>query len=402
MPLERVEETATRKIVHLDLDAFFCAVEELNDPSLRGKPFAVGGSPEHRGVVASCSYAARKYGVRSAMSMAHAKRICPELINVRHGFGHYGDYSRQVMDIVRGYSPLVQPISIDEAFIDLSHMPEPGEFYARTLQREIRRQLSLPSSLGVASNKLIAKIATNVGKAAHTGDTYPNAITVVPAGQESAFLAPLPTDALWGVGPRTAERLAELGLKTIGDIAAYPLEELDRRFGQIGSYLHSRARGIDKSPVHTSHETKSVSHEVTFSRDTSDEAKLRETIRRHAQSISKRLRKLELYGSTVKLKLRWPDFTTITRQSTLGEPSDDASQIEKLALELLRAHWKPGRKVRLLGVGVSGLGQPSRQLNLFEWNPWEFAKKERLQATLSDLKARYGEESIRRASKLKA
>ncbi len=390
-----------RKILHLDLDAFFCAVEELQDPSLRGKAFAVGGSPTGRGVVASCSYAARAYGIRSAMPMAQAVRLCPELINVRHSFGHYSEYSKQVMDVLRTYSPQIQPISIDEAFLDLSHMPETGEFYAKHIQREIRLQLSLPSSIGVASNKLVAKIATNVGKATHKGAGYPNAIHVVPAGKEADFLAPLPCDALWGVGPKTAEKLSDLGMHTIGDIAAYSFDELERRFGQIGRYLHRRAQGIDDSPIRISRETKSVSHEVTYRADTHDGAQLRETIKRHAQSISKRLHKLKLYGNTVKLKIRWPDFTTISRQVTLAEPSDKEKEIEMAALELLNKYWKAGRKVRLLGVGVSGLRPASKQLNLWDWDPVEQAKKEQLETALSGLEERFGAKTVYRASKLK-
>lgn len=391
-----------RKIIHLDLDAFFCAVEELLDPNLRHKPFAVGGSPEHRGVVASCSYAARKYGIHSAMPMARAVRLCPNLLIVRHHFRNYVDLSHQVMDILNSFSPLVQPISIDEAFIDLSHQPDDGLYYARRMQNLIKADLGLPASLGVASNKLVAKVATNVGKASGHGDDYPNAIQVVPPGEEAAFLAPLPADALWGVGAKTAEKLADLGLHTIGDIAAYPSRELERRFGQIGSDLHRRAKGIDNSAVHVSHETKSVSHEETFARDTNDEKQLREVIREQSQSIGKRLKKLELFGSTVKVKLRWPDFTTITRQNTLPEPTDDARKIEKMALEIFKKHWKSGRKVRLLGVGVSNLGPPSRQLVLWDWNPKEAAKQERLQAAIQSLRLRYGEASVRQASKLKA
>lgn len=395
------ETIEQRKIIHLDLDAFFCAVEELTDPSLHGKPFAVGGSPDHRGVVASCSYAARKYGIHSAMPMARAVRLCPQLIIVRHRFRNYVDLSYQVRDIMNTYSPLVQPISIDEAFVDLSHQPENGYYYANLIQAQIKKNLGLPASLGVASNKLVAKMATNVGKASSQGDDYPNAIQVVPPGEEAAFLAPLPTDALWGVGAKTAEKLADLGLHTIGDIARYPLRELERRFGQIGSDLHRRAQGIDNSPVHVSHETKSVSHEETFARDTNEEKRLRAVIRDHSQSIGRRLRKLELFGSTVKLKLRWPDFTTITRQTKLPEPTDDARQIEKMAVSIFIKHWKSGRKVRLIGVGVSNLGPPSRQLVLWEWNPREAEKQERLQAAIRSLRARYGETSIGEGSKLK-
>jgi DNA polymerase-4 len=390
-----------RKIIHLDLDAFFCAVEELLDPSLKHKPFAVGGSPEHRGVVASCSYAARRYGIHSAMPMARAVKMCPDLKIVRHHFSKYLDYSDQVMDIMNSYSTLVQPISIDEAFIDVSHQTEEGVVYAKLLQTRIRTETGLPSSLGVASNKLIAKIATNVGKASSHGNDYPNAIQVVPQGEEAAFLAPLPTDALWGVGAKTAEKLAEFGLHTIGDIAAYPLRELERRFGQIGSDLHRRAQGIDNSSVHVSHETKSVSHEETFDKDTNDERHLQDVIQHHCKSIGRRLKKLELYGSTVKVKLRWPDFETITRQSTLPEPTDDAGQIEKAALDIFRKHWKSGRKVRLLGVGVSNLGPPSRQLILWDWNPKAAEKQQRLQSAIMQLRMKYGEDAVGSGSGLK-
>ncbi len=391
-----------RKIIHLDLDAFFCAVEELRDPALRNQPFAVGGNPEQRGVVASCSYAARKYGIHSAMPMARALRLCPQLKIVHHHFRDYVQLSDQVMQLMSNYSSLVQPISIDEAFLDLTHQPEEGLFYAKILQEQIRNHLHLPASLGVASNKLVAKVATNVGKAASHTDGYPYAIQVVPPGEEAAFLAPLPADALWGVGAKTAEKLAQLGIHTVGDIAAYPLNELERLFGQTGSDLHWRAHGIDGSPVHVSYETKSVSHEETFARDTHDEKVLRATLREQSLSISRQLRKLELYGNTVKLKLRWPDFTTITRQVTLPDPTDDAKKIEAAALELLRAHLKPGRKIRLLGVGVSNLGPRGHQLSLWDWNPKEFDKQQRLENALKTLQQRYGDASVRRGSALKA
>lgn len=395
------EGTPYRKILHLDLDAFFCAVEELLDPSLKGKPFAVGGSPEHRGVVASCSYAARRFGIHSAMPIARAVKLCPGLKIVHHHFRNYRDLSDQVMDMVNTYSPLVQPISIDEAFIDLTHQPEDGQYYAKRLQSEIRKQLALPASLGVATNKLVAKMATNVGKAASYSGDYPNAIQVVPPGEEAAFLAPLPADALWGVGPKTAEKLAELGIYTVGEIASYPLSELERRFGRIGSDLHRRAQGIDHSSVHVSHETKSVSHEETFAQDTNDEKLLRDVIRNHSQSIGRRLRKLDLFGSTVKVKLRWPDFTTITRQNTLPQPTDDAKQIEKIALDIFNRHWRSGRKVRLIGVGVSQLGPPSHQLILWDWNPVATEKQERLAGAIRTLQARYGEASVSKGSQLK-
>ncbi|UYN89569.1 MAG: DNA polymerase IV [Anaerolineales bacterium] len=389
-----------RTIIHLDLDAFFCAVEELRDPSLRGIAFAVGGSPEGRGVVATCSYAARKFGIHSAMPMARALRLCPELKIVRHHFRDYTDMSHKVMDLLGSYSDLVQPISIDEAFIDISHLPEPGLVYAKQLQTQIRDHLHLPASLGVASNKLVAKIATNVGKASVKTGNYPFAIQVVPHGQEAAFLDPLPTDALWGIGPKTAERLAALGMRTVGDIARYPLQDMVRLLGQTGSALHFRAQGIDESPVHVSHETKSVSHEETFARDINDEAELLQVLSHQCVSISKQLRKLNLHCNTVAIKIRWPDFSKITRQLTLPDPTSDAKLIEEAARKLWAAHWR-GRKVRLLGVRASNLTPPSFQPKLWDWNPKEFEKQERLDTALKSLQDRFGAGSLVAASGLR-
>lgn len=389
-----------RKIIHLDLDAFFCAVEELRDPSLRGQPFAVGGAPDQRGVVASCSYAARKFGIHSAMPMSRAVRLCPQLKIVRHHFRDYTDLSAKVMDLVSSYSDLVQPISIDEAFVDVSHQPEPGVIYARKIQTEIRDHLHLPSSLGVASNKLVAKVATNVGKASSKSGNYPFAIQVVPPGEEATFLAPLPADALWGIGPKTAEKLAGLGIHTVGDITRYPLRELIRLFGQTGSELHFRAQGIDHSPVHITHETKSISHEETFARDTNREPELLQVLAEQCVSISKQLRKLNLQGGTVAIKIRWPDFSKISRQLTLAEPTDDAKVIEEAARKLWAAHWKVGRRVRLLGVRVSNLAPPSFQPKLWDWNPKEFEKQQRLEEALRSIQQRFGAASVQHASAL--
>lgn len=388
-----------RKILHLDLDAFFCAVEELRDPSLRGKPFAVGGSPQGRGVVASCSYAARKYGVRSAMPMARALRLCPQLLSVRHHFKDYVDLSSKVMELINAYSPIVQPISIDEAFIDVSHIQgEPVE-HARHLQSQIRNSLHLPCSLGVATNKLVAKVATDVGKAAaHKAGRYPNSIQVVPPGEEATFLAPLPCEALWGIGPKTAERLADKGMYTVGDIARYPVKQLEAQFGQIGADMHRRALGIDNSPVHISHETKSVSQERTFPRDMTDGKQLRQMIIDQSESISRRLKRLELHGSTVKIKLRWPDFTTITRQQSLQKPSDSAAEISRAALQLFRQNWKPGQPVRLLGVGVSNLGMPKPQLSLWDWDARTAEKQQRLDEAIQQLQQQFGEAAIHKGT----
>jgi len=254
-----------RVILHIDLDAFYCSVEELLNPDLKGKPFAVGGSPEGRGVVASCSYPARVFGIRSAMPMARAIRLCPQLIIVKSHFRDYSKYSREVMDILHRITDLVEQVSIDEAFLEVSDINETGDLIAQNLQTSIRNDVKLPCSIGVASNKLLAKIANDFGKSATTHYSAPNAITIVPAGDEAEFLAPLPVEALSGVGPKTAERLAQKEIYTIGDIAKSPLIELSRMFGKIGPFIHKRANGIDDSPIVTCHEMKSASHETTFS-----------------------------------------------------------------------------------------------------------------------------------------
>lgn len=382
-----------RKILHLDLDAFFCAVEELHDPTLRGKPFAVGGRPEERGVVSSCSYAARRFGVRSALPMARAIRICPGLIVVSPQHRVYGEFSEQVMERLGQITPLIEQVSIDEAFLDVSDLPEPGEELAQRLQNQIRDELDLPCSLGVATNKLVAKIATDVGKKAHRGEGPPRAITVVPAGQEAAFLNPLPADMLWGVGPKTAVKLAELGIHTIGDIARWPGDDLIRRFGENGRELSRHARGIDDRPVVTEHAVKSISQEVTFARDISDDRALEGSLRDLAAQVGRRLRRADLAGATVKIKIRWPDFTTLTRQVTLAQPTDQDEEIAVTAFDLLAKVRPKGKAVRLIGVGVSGLCEPLRQLEL--WG--EAAEKgRRLQATLDALHERFGDKAIRR------
>jgi DNA polymerase-4 len=386
-----------RKIIHIDLDAFFCAAEELKDPTLRGTAFAVGGRPETRGVISSCSYAARQHGVHSAIPTARALRLCPGLKIVPPRHGYYGELSDQVMQRIGDLTPLVEPISIDEAFLDVSDLPDsPGEI-AERLQARIFTELQLPASLGAASNKLVAKIATDVGKAANRGPNPPMAITVVPPGEEAAFLAPLPVQALWGVGPKSAARLNEQGIHTIGDLAARPEPSLADTFGLVGHELWLRAQGRDDDPVVTEWTAKSVSQETTFARDVTDRQALTKTLRQLADGVARRLRADGLCGSTVKLKLRWSDFTTLTRQSTLAQPTDLDSEIFGTALQLFERTWVPPRPVRLIGVGVTGLGAATRQLAL--WN--EPAERERkLVAAVDALRERFGDSVIRRGSSL--
>ncbi|MBI4928701.1 MAG: DNA polymerase IV [Anaerolineae bacterium] len=385
-----------RKILHLDLDAFFCAVEELGRPDLVGKPFAVGGRPEARGVVSSCSYPARRKGVRSAMPMARALRLCPELIVVSGHHSDYRAYSQRVMAVLGEYTALIEQISIDEAFLDLTDLPQSGEELAHALQRAIREQVHLPCSLGVATNKLVAKSATEYGKSQHRGEGYPNAVTVVPPGQETAFLAPLPVQALWGVGPKTAEALEGLRVKTIGDLAALPEAVLARKFGINGHDLWLRARGVDDHPVETEHAIKSVSQETTFERDVSDGERLRRVLRELSENVAFRLRADRLCASTVKLKLRWADFTTPTRQVSLAMPTDQDGVIYAAALGLFDALWEKGRPVRLLGVGAGRLSEAAHQPSLWD-TPDD--RERRLLDALDDLRERFGERAVRRGKR---
>ncbi len=389
---------ADRKILHLDLDAFFCAVEELRDPELRGKPFAVGGQPRERGVVSSCSYAARQFGVHSAMPMGQALRACPGLRIVPPNFDRYREKSGQVMAVLRSHTALIEKISIDEAFLDLTDLPQSGYELAAGLQREINEQLSLPCSLGVATNKLLAKTANDIGKARRRGPTPPNAIEVVPPGEEAAYLAPLPAQALWGVGPKTAARLAELGIHTIGDIARLPESVLARQFGQTWREMRQRASGIDDRPVTTEHFARSISAETTFERDVRQEAKLRDTLRTLSEEVARSLRQKNLCAGTVRLKIRWSDFTTITRQVSLPQPVDQDGVIYTAALGLLSAAWTDHRDVRLIGVGAARLVERAHQLSLWD-TPDQ--KERRLLDALDTLRERFGDDVVQSGRSLK-
>lgn len=383
-------------ILHLDLDAFFCAVEEIKNPELRGKPFAVGGDPRGRGVVSSCSYPARKFGVRSAMPMAQAVRICPDLIIVGGEHESYRFYSRKVIGILHQLTDQVEQLSIDEAFVNISSLnPKPREIGSR-LQARIRTELDLPNSVGIAANKLVAKIATDVGKLSSSGDYPPNALTVVPPGEEARFLAPLPVDMLWGVGPKSKERLESLGITTIGDLAAIPVIELAQIFGKHGYQLSQRARGIDQRPLVMERDVKSVSNERTFRHDKGRREEILREIDRLAQKVSRRLQKKELKGRTIQIKVRWSDFDTLTRQVTLGKAVQDAATISRHCQELFELVWQDDRQVRLIGVGVSNLDNHPQQMRL--WDP-RVKKDLQLEETLQQLQEKYGDHSITRGFK---
>jgi DNA polymerase-4 len=383
-----------RAIVHMDLDAFFVAVERLDNPGLAGLPVIVGGRPEVRGVVASASYEARRFGVHSAMPTATALRLCPQAVLVPGHRERYVALSRQVMAILGSYTPLLEQVSIDEACLDVTgteaHFGMPGDL-ARALQAQIERELRLSASFGVATNKLVAKIASDYRK--------PHGITVVAPGQEAAFLAPLPLFRLWGAGPVTQRALSRLGAQTIGDVAALPLAELRARFGKQGEGLWRVAHGLDDSPVTPEHEAKSLSREETFAQDVRDGERLRRELLRQSDAVAAGLRRHNLQGQTVQIKVRYADFSTFTRQATLPEPTDSGPVIYAQALALFESFWHPARAVRLLGVGVSKLGRPARQLRLFEQAD---ERQAHLDAALDRIRARFGSDAIQRASLLRS
>ena len=359
-----------RTILHVDLDAFYCAVEEQRDPTLRGRAFAVGARPEERGVVASCSYAARRCGVRSAMAMGLALRLCPHLIVVPVRHAAYRAISRKVMDLLRSFTPKLEQLSIDEAFLDVTehltdHSSFAGGVLALDIQQRVQEELGLSCSLGVASNKMVAKIANDCGKASVFTGHSPQALCVVETGREAEFLAPLPVSALWGVGPKLEARLKDLSIETIGALALWDERDLMQRFGKVGVDLARHAKGIDKREVVTERESKSISSETTFLHDVEEWEALHATLIEQTQNVVSELHKQKLQATTVKLKLRWSDFSFSTRQTTLLLATDDALSIEAAATSLLKQLRASEAPVRLLGVGVSGLS-PVRQLGLFD------------------------------------
>jgi DNA polymerase-4 len=388
-----------RKIIHLDLDAFFCSVEELLDPSLKGKAFAVGGSPSGRGVITSASYAARMHGIRSAMPTREALALMPNLLLVRSGFRHYSEYSKKVMDILRDTTPIVEPVSIDEAFLDVSDMPQPIGSIAFDLQKRVLQETGLPCSLGCATSRLVAKMANNYGKKQVKTGRSPQKITVIEPGKEEEFLAPLDIQALWGIGPKTAAHLRQRGITTIGKLAALSDADLKNYFGHHGESMRRRAKGIDNTLIYPeSGDPKSVSNEMTFHEDQDDQDNLLQILRGLSEKVGSRLRKAELAGSVVQIKIRYSDFSTYTRQTSLKECTNLDQEIFDEAQKLFLKHWSRGRAVRLLGVGLTNLEKPHRQLGLFDDDS---GKLEDLTKAVDDLRERFGKDIIKRADNLK-
>jgi len=319
--------------------------------------------------------------------MHRATILCPDLIIISPNFKDYTNYSRSVVDRLREITPLVEQISIDEAFLDVTHLPDSAVSIGKKIQESIIREIGLPCSIGIATNKLVAKIATDKGKQQHKGNEPPNAITNVPPGTEKAFLATLPVQNLWGIGPKTAERLEKLGIKTIGDIADSEPHILTPIFGNTTLEIIERACGIDRRPVVLSHDIKSISQETTFAKDVSNMAILKRTILRLSETVGARLRGEKMYARTIKIKLRFSNFETITRQITLGNPTDQDREIFENAMFLLEKTLKNNKLIRLIGVGVSNLSLPVRQLSFWESS---FIKKQNLQTTVDEIRKKYG------------
>ena len=344
-----------RHIIHADFDAFYASVEQLDNPELRGKPLAVGGSPDSRGVVASASYEARKYGVRSAMPMRTAFNLCPSLLRASARFDRYRAVSRAVMEIFTQITALVEPLSLDEAYLDVTESVARGHSaadIARELKARVKKELGLTISVGAGTSKSVAKIASDLEK--------PDGLTVVAPGEEVEFLAPLGVGTLPGVGPKTQEHLKAQGILTIGDLASCDDGWLLGKFGRNGAYIKRLALGRDDRIVQTQRDTKSISSETTLASDTRDPDALHELVKRLSRDVSYSLERKKLMGRTVKLKLRLSDFTTFTRQVTLPEPTQTSDQIAVAASELMDREIGVGRTFRLVGVGVSGFGTAGR------------------------------------------
>lgn len=340
----------SRKILHVDMDAFFAAVEQLRRPELRGKPVVVGGdgNPHRRGVVSTASYEARAYGIHSAMPLRTAYKQCPRAVFLPVDFEAYTHYSRRVMAILRDYTPLVEPLSLDEAFLDVTNRPEDGLTLAQQIRGRIKEATGLAASIGIGPNKLLAKIASGLHK--------PDAVTEIRDDTVEEMLRDLPATVLWGVGPKTAARLEEeLGVRTVGDLRQVPLETLQDHLGQRhGQDLYHTCRGEDESPVVTEWEPKSMSRETTYQFDTRRRETIVKTITALADDVVDELREEGYRGKTVTVKIRYHDFRTHTRAQTLNEPTDDPGIIRATATGLLD-RFTMDRPVRLVGVRVSGL-----------------------------------------------
>ncbi len=378
-------------MLHLDMDAFFASVEQRDRPELRGRPVLVGHDGP-RGVVAAASYEARVYGCRSAMAMSVAKRRCPDAVIVPVRHHDYAEESRHVFAILESVAPVVEPLSIDEAFLDLTGTERvlgPPVGVAEMLRARIRAERRLTASVGVAPNKFLAKLASDLRK--------PDGLVVVDADRVHELLDPLPVERLWGVGPATAAALHAAELRRIGDVRARSREDLERRFGRLGTHLHQLSWGRDERPVVRDGEARSIGSECTFEVDVEEPAEVRHVLDRHAEEIAARLRRHRLHARTVTVKIRYGDFETITRSHALEHATDGTRELRDAARALFDA-WveRSFRPVRLIGVTASRLLQGAGQLDLF--SAPEARRDEALDRVVDGIRERFGRGAIRRGS----
>ncbi|MEN6626365.1 MAG: DNA polymerase IV [Candidatus Sumerlaeia bacterium] len=380
-----------RSILHIDMDAFFASVEALDNPALKGKPVIVGGTPESRGVVAAASYEARRFGVHSAMSAAQARRLCPGGVFIHPRHRRYSEISKKIVAIFHDYTPLVETLSLDEAFLDVTASKKlfgTAVEIGRKIKRRIADEIGLTASVGVAPNKFLAKIASDLEK--------PDGFVVIEPGTEAARLAPLAVGRLWGVGPVTQRELGKIGIRLVRDLLAADPAMLARRLGEESARsLVALAQGLDDRPVVPDSAPKSISEETTFERDIGDAGKLVETLDSLADQVARRMRRQGYRARTVHLKARYPDFTTVTRALTLNAPTASTVAIRRAARELFEQKLgRGGRALRLIGVGVTGLvAEDEGQMELFRETE---TKAENVDKLLDKINEKYGDDSIRR------
>jgi len=378
-------------ILHVDMDAFYASVEELDDPGLVGQPVVVGGTPDGRGVVAAANYAARHYGIHSAMPAARARRLCPHAVFIRSRMDRYVEVSVELRGIFARYTPLVEPLSLDEAFLDVTsslRLFGDGLAIARRIKGEIREELGLVASVGVAPNKFLAKLASDLDK--------PDGLVVVPTDAIEAFLEPLPVSRLWGVGKVSNRDLAAMGVHTIGDLRRLPEDLLVSRFARTAAHLLRLARGIDDRRVVPDRDAKSISHETTFAIEIGDAEVLRSWLLELTEQVATRLRRQGLRGTTVLIKVRYADFHTVTRSESLDAPSNVTRELYLTAVRLLQAQLaRSPQPVRLLGMGASVVtGEELEQGQLFEAEARE--QQRRIDTVVDSIKSRFGHRALRR------
>jgi DNA polymerase-4 len=394
-----MREGSPRTVFHVDMDAFFVSVEELYDPSLKGKAVVVGGQRHERGVISAASYEARKFGVHSAMPLRTAARLCPHAIFVDGHPGRYREYSQKVYAVLGCFSPKVEMASIDEAYLDMTgteRLHGPPLRAAHALHAAIKGETRLNCSIGIATSRLVAKVSSDQAK--------PNGVLWVLPGQEARFLAPLDVRKIPGVGKVLEKSLHDLGIRKVGDLDALDESFLDERFGKWGLALAGKARGLDAggwfdNEIGANEQPKSISHEHTFNEDTADVEQIESTLARLTEMVCRRLREHGLYARTVQLKLRYKDFSTITRARSLAGATQVDGEILEHIRALFHANWKPGAQVRLLGVHVSSFEDAEGQLELLDGG-----KHKRWQQALSAadrLRDKYGEDAISLATGLK-